>query len=67
MKVTMTSSAMNGVYDYYYDSAMNSILGGTMTMTVNGKTMTISYPRIPAQSDVRNQFQQGVNTHVRRH
>jgi len=44
MKVTMTSSGMNGVYDYYYDSAMNSILGGTMTMTVNGKTMTIAIP-----------------------
>jgi len=44
MKVTMTSSNMNGVYDYYYDSAMNSILGGTMTMTVNGKSMTMNIP-----------------------
>jgi len=46
IKVTMTSStnAMSGVYDYYYDSAMSTILGGTMTITVNGKTMTMNIP-----------------------
>jgi cytoskeletal protein RodZ len=46
VKMTMTSSTggTNGVFDYYYDTAMDKLLGGTMTMTVNGKTMTIDIP-----------------------
>jgi len=47
VEVTMTSSSnggINGVIDYYWDTAMDKLLGGTMTMTVNGRTMTISIP-----------------------
>ena len=47
VELTMTSSSnggTNSVIDYYWDTAMDKLLGGTMTMTVNGKTMTISIP-----------------------
>lgn len=45
MKATMKSSEGTTTdSDIYYDSAMNSVLGGTMTMTVNGQTTTINIP-----------------------
>ena len=45
MKATMTSSqGTSTVSDIYYDSAMSSVLGGTMTMTVNGQTTTMNIP-----------------------
>lgn len=47
VKMTVTSSSnsgFNGVFDYYWDTAMDNLLGGTMTMTYNGKTMTTSIP-----------------------
>ncbi|MDD4483000.1 MAG: hypothetical protein PHD55_01360 [Methanoregula sp.] len=45
LKVTMTSSGgVNSVYDVYYDTAMKNVLGGSMTVTVNGQTITQDVP-----------------------
>lgn len=51
MKMTMTSSqGMNSVYDVYYDTSMKNVLGGTMTMTVNGQTITQDIPASQLQN-----------------
>ncbi len=51
-KITMTSSTngLNTVYDTYYDLSMNSLLGGTMTITFNGQKTTTNIP--PGQTSL---------------
>ena len=57
LKMTMTASnGMNSVYDIYYDTAMKSVLGGTMTMTVNGQTMTQTIPASQLQTQQAANF-----------
>jgi hypothetical protein len=56
LKMTMTSSGVNSVYDIYYDTGMKSVLGGTMTMTVNGQTITRDVPASQLQSQQGSNF-----------
>lgn len=52
----MTGTNPNGqvqVTDLYYDMAKKTVLGGTMTMTVNGKTVTTEYPQSALQNNQR--------------
>jgi len=51
LRVTMTSSGgVNSVYDVYYDTAMKNVLGGSMTVTVNGQTITQDVPASQLQN-----------------
>ncbi len=45
-KITMTSSTnnFNMLYDAYYDSSTDSLLGGTMTITTDGQKTTTNIP-----------------------
>jgi len=57
LKMTTTSSGgMTSVYDIYYDTAMKSVLGGTMTMTVNGQTTTQDVPASQLQNQQGGNF-----------
>jgi hypothetical protein len=47
---TTTSSGMSSSYDIYYDTEMKNALGGTMTATVNGNTITQEIPASQVQS-----------------
>jgi hypothetical protein len=55
----MTSTISTGtsmVYDVYYDTAMSNVLGGTMTTTVNGQTMTQDVPASQLSTQVMSNF-----------
>lgn len=57
LRMTTTSSGgMTSVYDIYYDTAMKTVLGGTMTMTVNGQTTTQDVPASQLQSQQGGNF-----------
>jgi hypothetical protein len=47
ISTTSSSGGMTSINDVYYDTAMKSLLGGTMTLTNNGQTTTRDIP--PAQ------------------
>jgi hypothetical protein len=51
-----TASGGNVVSDIYYDKDQNSVLGGTMTITYNGQTMTRQIPPTQLSGQGFNNF-----------